>query len=398
MDSTNRDAAAPAPHLDAAAKTSSAPRLAAPDNVRGLIMAIMAIDHASAFIAHRHSGEWWRGGWTRYTSAVLFLTRFVTHLCAPGFFFLMGLGMYLFASSRRAQGWSPPRIIQYFVKRGALLILLNVLVEIWLWKLGTAFQHHAGEPHERGLRDIVFPIMLTVLSGLGMSMIAGALLLQTGRLVGPISFALLLICNALIPSPEQAAASYPVWAQLLLLPGGNQTLWVLYPLLPWLGVCGLGIALGRLLAAGGDTAARTWRALPFVGLLAIGLALLDRYGGGFGNIRAARDSSWIEFLNFIKYPPALTFVLFMLGVNTILLSLLQRPLPVLRVFGQAPLCFYFAHLLLYGGIGALFFQEPSSLLGMYAVWLVGLVPLYFICQRYRRFKESKSADSLWRLF
>lgn len=379
-------------------QTISAQRLAAPDNVRGLIMAIMAIDHVSLFIAHRHSGEFWRGNWTQYTSAALFLTRFITHLCAPGFFFLMGLGMYLFADSRRAQGWTEPRIIGYFAKRGALLIALNVLVEIWLWKLGTAFQHHEGSQHAHGFREILFPIMFTVLSGLGMSMIAGSLLLQSGRLVGILSFALLLVCNALIPTPEQAAPSYPLWEQLLLLPGGNQTLWVLYPVLPWLGVCGLGIALGRFLAAGAETAQRTWRVLPFVGLLSIGLALLVRYGGGFGNIRAARDGSWIEFLNFIKYPPALTFVLFMLGVNTILLSLLRRPLPVLRVFGQAPLCFYFAHLLLYGGLAALFFRDPTSLFGMYVVWLLGLVPLYFICLRYRRFKESKPVDSLWRLF
>ena len=132
-------------------QTTSAPRLTAPDNVRGLIMAIMAIDHVSLFIAHRHSGEFWRGNWTQYTSAALFLTRFITHLCAPGFFFLMGLGMYLFAHSRREQGWTEPRIIGYFAKRGALLILLNVLVEIWLWKLGTAFQHHEGA--QRRLRS-----------------------------------------------------------------------------------------------------------------------------------------------------------------------------------------------------------------------------------------------------
>jgi hypothetical protein len=56
-------------------------------------------------------------------------------------------------------------------------------------------------------------------------------------------------------------------------------------------------------------------------LCAIALAL--RAGGGFGNLRPPRDGSWIEFLNFIKYPPALTFSLSMLGVNLMLLALMR---------------------------------------------------------------------------
>ena len=71
---------------------------------------------------------------------------------------------------------------------------------------------------------------------------------------------------------------------------------------------------------------------------------------------------------------------------------------MLNAFGQAPLCFYFAHLFMYAGIGALLFRHPSALVTMYVVWLLGLVPLYFVCRAYRRFKESKDVDSLWRFF
>src|SRR5262245_57586202 len=107
---------------DAAARTTRLPAL---DTLRGLIMAVMALDHASAFIAHRHSFEFWSGDITRYDSALPFLVRFVTHLCAPGFFFLMGCGMALLSEIRREQGWNHGRIAGFYLRRGLLLVGIN---------------------------------------------------------------------------------------------------------------------------------------------------------------------------------------------------------------------------------------------------------------------------------
>ena len=53
-------------------------------------MVIMAVDHVGMFVSHQHSFEFWTGAVTRYTSTLAFLTRFITHLCAPAFVFLMG--------------------------------------------------------------------------------------------------------------------------------------------------------------------------------------------------------------------------------------------------------------------------------------------------------------------
>ena len=55
-------------------------------------MVLMAIDHASFFIARVHPAETWASGPPYYASTIAFLTRWVTHLCAPGFFLLMGAG------------------------------------------------------------------------------------------------------------------------------------------------------------------------------------------------------------------------------------------------------------------------------------------------------------------
>jgi len=93
-----------------------APRLFSIDALRGLIMVLMALDHANYFITNLHSiGEYWGGSpLPVYNDPLVFLTRFVTHLAAPGFFFLMGTGMILFANSRQKQGWKKSAIIQHF--------------------------------------------------------------------------------------------------------------------------------------------------------------------------------------------------------------------------------------------------------------------------------------------
>ena len=99
-------------------------RLVALDAHRGLIMVLMAIDHASYFIARVHSAEFWGTALPTYSSVFWFWTRWVTHLCAPGFFFLMGIGMALFAGSHLKSGWGEGRITRFFVIRGLFLILL----------------------------------------------------------------------------------------------------------------------------------------------------------------------------------------------------------------------------------------------------------------------------------
>jgi uncharacterized membrane protein len=90
-------------------------RFNALDAHRGLIMALMAIDHASYFIARAHSAEFWGATLPSYPNAWWFWTRWITHLCAPGFFLLMGIGMTLFAVSRLRAGWSEHRITAFFI-------------------------------------------------------------------------------------------------------------------------------------------------------------------------------------------------------------------------------------------------------------------------------------------
>src|SRR5438067_9381300 len=107
-----------------------AQRLLPLDGLRGLIIIVMALDHANLFIAHEHPPpEFWSGPPPSYTNALAFLTRFATHFAAPGFFFLIGAGMALFAASRRDLGWTEGAIRRHLIARGGLLIALQLLIE-----------------------------------------------------------------------------------------------------------------------------------------------------------------------------------------------------------------------------------------------------------------------------
>ncbi|MFN2153984.1 MAG: hypothetical protein ACK2UX_02005, partial [Anaerolineae bacterium] len=119
--------------------TRGVSRLLAVDALRGLIMVFMALDHANLLVAQKHSpGEYWGGAFPIYYDSLAFVTRFLTHLAAPGFFLLMGAGMVLFARSRLARGWSRWAVIRHFLIRGALLIALQLLVVDQIWWLAPA--------------------------------------------------------------------------------------------------------------------------------------------------------------------------------------------------------------------------------------------------------------------
>jgi uncharacterized membrane protein len=362
-------------------------RLLPLDALRGLIMIVMALDHANAFIAHAHPPpEFWSGSFPTYRYAIFFLTRLVTHLAAPGFFFLMGAGMALFADSRRRLGWTEGAIVQHFVVRGVILILLQLFVENPAWQIASIL-NGGGR---------VFPVYLGVLYGLGGAMIlAAGLQLAPTTLLAALSLALMLYPELNIRFARGTTSL--IWVGLLLVPTRNETVTVYYPVLAWLGLAGFGLLFGRWLL---KDRASAYRRSALIGMTMLILFVILRDVGGFGNIRSvAADEDWIAFFNVVKYPPSLVFVLLALGVDLILLSLLARieglaqPLAVL---GRSPLFFYIAHLYLYGLIGVAAFPNGTGILQMYPVWLAGLAILFAACWAFGRFKLSQPPESVWR--
>jgi len=348
----------------------------------------MALDHANSLIAHgKLEPEMWADVFPDYRGdALAFLTRLVTHPAAPGFFFLLGVGMMLFAASRHRQGWSRGWILRHFAVRGVLLILLQFLVENPVRKM--------GQPPDPTL-------FFLVLYCLGGTMFLGTLLLYlpTLLLVG-LSVLLIVLTGLLLPEARTGFVEYAPLLRLWLLPGYTPGMFAMYPLMPWLGVVGLGIAYGRWLKQDQE---QSYRAALWLGVAGLLLFVPIRLLNGFGNIRPPRGDDWIAFLTVVKYPPSVAFLLLTLGVDMLLLGLFARAeavakavLQALAVFGRTPLFFYLTHLYLYAYTGQWIDPKGIGLRRMYPYWLLGLAILFPLCWLYGRFKNSRAPESVWR--
>lgn len=350
------------------------------DALRGLIIVFMALDHANYFIAQQHSpGEYWGGPFPAYDSALPFLTRLVTHFSAPGFFFLMGAGMLLFANSRWIKGWSAWQISGHFWIRGTLLIALQLFVVNPIWKAGPGF----------------FPdTYIGVLIALGGTMILGSFLFRLNP------SALLILTLGLLIGTEMLHPTPEVWGQLsndpwnltLMRSGGTGELWSNFPVLPWLELVVFGMLFGRWLL---DDEKKAYQKGLWIGIALLVLFFILRSADGFGNIRPRIGDTWIDFLNVVKYPPSLTFTFLTLGVNLIFLwgfskagERVETTSKPLVAYGCVPLFVYVLHLYLYMLMGRYFAPQGTSLSIMYIYWLLGLVILYPLAVWYERLKHS----------
>ena len=359
-------------------------RLVPLDALRGTIMALMAIDHASIFVRRWHPFETWDQPLPDYPNLAAMLTRLATHPCAPGFFFLMGAGMLLLLEARRKDGWSDRKVLGHLALRGLLLIALEQLIV----DVVTGGQ--------------VTPLDFSILAGLGAALLLGIPLLRlSGRAQGILGAAIILVMQFLPGWMLNADLGALAPIRLLLLPGSVGSAHVLYPPIPWLGVSLLGMAFARGLLLDPK---RTYRFALAGGLACLALFPLLRLLGGFGNLRMPSGHSLIDFLNVVKYPPSLSFLLLSLGIDLALLGLFSRAAHALATIakplvtlGQAALYFFLAHWFIYSVIGRAFFPRPSGLPATYLVWTIGLVALYPICKAHEAFKHRMPAASVWRM-
>jgi uncharacterized membrane protein len=372
-------------------------RVQSVDLVRGLIMIIMALDHARDFFRP----DTFDPTDLTHASAALFLTRLVTHLCAPTFMFLAGTSAYLSSANSRPL----PVRSRYLLTRGLWLIVLDVIV------LHFAFQMFP---------DMSFQfIAVGTLWALGWAMIAlaGFIWLPLPAIAG-VAGAIVLLHN-LADRWGVNDTFLPAWLWSMLhvqgvfpLPGGRHIMFF-YPIVPWIGVMALGYAFAPSLRAPAD--ARRKRCLAWgVGLLVAFTALRasNLYGDPSPWAAPPGRPHWftlLAFFNTQKYPPSLLYLLMTLGTMFLLLAVADgwqpaaRPLERLRgaviVFGRVPLFFYFAHLALLHVMRLLDHlarfrtladagDHGYALPGVYLAWAIAILLLYPICARYDAYKRA----------
>jgi uncharacterized membrane protein len=371
-------------------------RLPGIDRMRGLVIVLMALDHVRDFFnvdaLHFDPTDLAR------TYPALFLTRFVTHYCAPTFVLLAGVSAFLHGT-KRDDRWA---LARYLLTRGVWLILLDAIVVSPIWALGLG------------------SIDLGTLWAIGFSMIvlAGLVWLQPRAVL--LLGALILLGHNLLDNVH--ASEFGDWAPLWnilhepgALPFGLRGA-VAYPVFPWIGIMAMGYGLGHVFL---EPATLRERHLKLLGLVSIALFLLLRGWNLYGDARpwsAQGDGvmTALSVLNVTKYPPSLLYALVTLGPAFLLLSAMERlggfAGEVLATFGRVPLFIYVLHLYAARAAAvALSLAEgfdfhqlrgfgiqaapPEglglSLGGTYAAWILVIAALYPACRWFAGVKRRR---------
>jgi len=378
-------------------------------------MVVMMLDHTRDFV-HNAAFAFDPTDLSR-TNVPLFLTRWITHFCAPVFVFLAGTGAYL----QLARGKSKAELSRFLVTRGIWLIVL----ELTLVRLGMWFS-----------LDIRMFGFLQVIWVIGVSMIVlGALVYLPVKIVGGFGVVMIALHNLLDsfrvagwrgPGTAVPSVAGKLWILLHQAFEPFPIVWfpspiviVIYPLVPWIGVMAAGYAFGALYQF---DARRRRRLLLAIGSVATGLFIILRLINVYGDpapwsTQKSFTFTALSFLNTTKYPPSLLFLLMTLGPSILALAFFEsrtggRVREFFVTFGRVPLFFYLlqwytAHLiavllnLAFGKSVTRLLQTPIDWVGapppnagfnlavVYLSWIAGVLLLYPLCKWFAGVKQRR---------
>lgn len=388
--------------------TAARSRLASIDLLRGIVIILMALDHTRDYF--HYSAFFFSPEDVAKTNGILFITRWITHFCAPVFVLLAGTSAYLNGAR------SGKKQLSYFlVTRGLWL----VFVELFIVSLFRSF-------------NFSYPYFnLQVIWALGISMVILSAMIYLKRAVILIVGTVLLAGHNLLDGVHVGGTGVAnfIWS-LLHEPRsyhfGSVTFRIGYPLLPWIGIMAIGYCIGSLYEQRFDPLKRK-KILCYIGCGCILLFICLRIGNVYGDpspwqVQTEFSFSLISFMNVTKYPPSLLYSLILLGPALIFLSVAEKPLTAITravvVFGRVPMFFYLAHILLIhllAVIGVVIQGRPwtdmvlntvvlnaPSLKGygfslpvVYLVWILVIVLLYPLCKRFGIYKRQHQSTKKW---
>jgi uncharacterized membrane protein len=373
-------------------------RITSIDVARGVAMVIMALDHVRDYF-HADSFIYDPTDLTK-TSLVLFGTRWITHFCAPAFMLLTGTSAFLVGERKGI-----PALSKFLFTRGLFLVFLEFTVINFGWNFNIRFPE----------------IDFLVLWSLGISMIAlSGMVFLPKKVILAIGIVLVAGHNLLdhIHVTGNGGRAF-LWSLLhdpALFTFGGKQFFVLYPIIPWIGIIALGYSLGSLYANSTDIIQRR-KTLLWLGTGAILLFIIIRGINLYGDPnpwskQPLASFSFLSFFNVTKYPPSLSYALMTLGPTLIFLAVADsatgRLSKIFMVFGRTAMFYYVLHIFLIHLLATLatpfcghtyrdmiwegFYNIKLTGYGfslgiVYSVWLLVLLILYPLCYRYDNYKK-----------
>jgi len=373
-------------------------RILSIDILRGIIMVIMALDHTRDFFASLMHDPLDLST----TTPQLFLTRWITHYCAPVFVFLAGTSAFL-SSGKHG---SKIAAAGFLLKRGLWIIFLDIAIINLSWSFDISYNG----------------LFVQVFWAIGWSMIfLAAIQFLKLQYIAALGLSIILFHNLLDPLvPQDFGAGSWLW--MVFHEGGylpfSETagVYFAYPLLPWIGVMAAGYAFGAIFKK--ESSVRKGMLLK-IGLACIGIFIALRFSNIYGNkeLWVAHEVWWKSLLSFLdctKYPPSLLFLLMTLGPAFIALSLLENVDSKLSrffmVYGKVPMFYYLLHVplihvlaIIVGMMNGhdpsrffrqLFFNQQDATWGfslpfVYFIWLLVVLLLYYPCRWFMRLKARR---------
>ncbi len=374
------------------------------DMMRGLVIIIMALDHVRDYFQYAGLGTDINDP---AIGAGFYLTRWVTHLCAPVFVLLAGTSIGLMEQRR-----TKTELSKFLLKRGLWLIFVEIAI------ISTAFTLSWSEPNFGGA-TLAF---LQVIWGLGVSMIILSVAIYIGARNCLIIGAVILISQDFVlpylPSGTPFRGENPAWITLFTMgsfSAGPFYAVVAYTPVQWSAIMMIGYGTMNIFQK--ESTERD--AL----LRKIGISLII----GFFLIRAADlfgdPNHWqmqdlgmvptiFDFFNVSKYPPSLLFFMITIGPMAIVCSYADRMHGWLKdtlvMFGRVPFAFYVGHFYIIhilslafgmyqgfelGQLRRMFIFYPegygTSLIGIYFVWLLVMAIMYPLCKWMYNIKRNR---------
>ncbi len=368
-------------------------RLTSIDMLRGIVIVVMVLDHVRDYFLANLDLNFMDDP---AVSPALYVTRWITHFCAPVFVFLAGTSAGLMVLRK-----TPTELARFLATRGLWLIVVEWLV------ISTGFSY--APFGSAGLGGKTF-VVLQVIWAIGASMLVLAACQFLGRRTCLIlGAAIVLGHNALDfvwPAPDSfAPAATPLWVALharFREPVGAFFIVFSYPVLPWIGVmlCGFGAStLFELPAPRRQRALRIAGASMILGFVA--LRLLDVYGDP-NHWHTQPDGAlrtFLDFMNVTKYPPSLAYLLATLGPAALVCAQAEHWSGWIKdqfvMLGRVPFAFYVVHFYLIHALAMMlgvlqgypasafldvyyFFPKGYGvpLWGVYLVWMLVVALLY----------------------